>query len=479
MEDFNVYLKKEEKEKVINVIKKAIKGELNRKELIEIFPYIVNFCKNIHFSDSSLSLPEILIKDINENVIGNYNDFNNTLTFSSTEINKILNDKDRLLINLLELFSTIGHEMMHYSQNDTAIKISNLSNKSLIDEKASDYVSACKNDFYLTKQEIKIMHELASPFIDDKPLGYENLMDYYSDVSFALYSVLFEEKEARDFECDFLLSIEKLVNNTSVEDICNKYIDKLVSLKRKSEDEKILKCNSIIENFKKLHDLSVNNIIEIAKNENIYFDKIGCSRELYEKSLKLLIDNKNNSQKLEILKISAYNIQKNLFNITIDSLINSVGVSKTQNIIYSLLSGEMNSSIKPNEEIYKIDYKYNNLLKQNQFEMICEKLLNDNNFSLFNSFITSNYKYLKKISIDELLKYLNIVNRKDSKASKERYINSLFNSIGYDKKIELIKSKKLDYVASNIMKNILLSELDYIPLKTSDIDKLFSYNTSR
>lgn len=480
MEDFNVYLKKEEKEKVINVIKKAIKGELNREELIEIFPYIVKFCKNIHFSDSSLSIPEIVIKDINENVIGNYNDFNNTLTFSSTEINKILNDKYRLLINLLELFSTIGHEMMHYSQNDTSIKISNLSNKKEVDEKINNYVSSYKNNSYLTKQEIKVMHELATPFIESKPSSYTNLMDYYSDVSFALYSILFEEKEARDFECDFLLSIKELTKNSDVEDICSKYIDEIVSLKKSSEDEKFLKCNSLVKEFKEMHDLSVNNIIDIAKNEHIYLNKIGCSHDLYERALRLLIDNKENSQKIELLKIAAFNNYNSLFNITIESLTSDIGISKTQNIIYTLLSGEMyNGFIKPNEEIYKIDYKCNNLLKQNQFELICERLLNDNSFSLFNFFTINNYKYLKKISINELLNFINIINKKASNAFKEECLTSLFKSVEYDKKIELIKSKKLDNRTSSIMKNVLISELDFIPLNTNDINKLFSYISNR
>ena len=370
--------------------------------------------------------------------------------------------------------------MMHYSQNDTAIKISNLSSKSLIDEKINNYVSSCKNDLYLTKQEIKTMHELATPFIENIPPSYTNLMDYYSDVSFALYSVLYEEKEARDFECDFLLSIGELVKNTEIEDICNKYIDKLISLKRSCENETFSKCNSIINDFKKMHDLSVENIIEIAKNENVYLTKIGCSHELYERSLRLLIDNKENSQKIELLKISAFNAYNNLFNISIESLINSVGLSKTQSIVCSLLTGEMyNTPLKPNEDIYKLDFKFNNLLKQNQFEIICEKLLKDNNLSLFNTFITYNFKYLKKVSISTLLNYIDLINKKGSNASKNKCLNSLFNSLEYDKKIELAKSHKMDSKSSDILKNVLINDCNYMCLDENDINKLFTSNNLR
>lgn len=480
MEDYNIYLKKEEKEKIIDVIKMAKERNLNKAELIEIFPFIMKYCKNVHFSDSSLALPSIVVNKTNENVIGNYNDFNNTLTFSNAVIDKLLNDKDKLLINVLDLFSTIGHEMMHYSQNDTAIKISNLSSKSLIDEKINNYVSSYKNDFYLTKQEIKTMHELATPFIENMPPNYTNLMDYYSDVSFALYSVLYEEKEARNFECDFLLSIGELVKNTEIEDICNKYIDKLISLKRSCENETFSKCNSIIKDFKKMHDLSVENIIEIAKNENVYLNKIECSHELYERSLRLLIDNKENSQKIELLKVSAFNAYNNLFNISIESLINNIGLSKTQSVVCSLLTGEMyNTPVKPNEDIYKLDFKFNNLLKQNQFETICEKLLKDNSFSLFNTFITCNSKYLKKVSINTLLNYIDSINKKGSNASKDKYLNSLFNSLEYDKKIELAKSHKIDSKSLNILKNVLINDCNYMCLNENDVKKLFAYNKLR
>ncbi len=480
MEDYNIYLKKEEKEKIIDVIKMAKERNLNKAELIEIFPFIMKYCKNVHFSDSFLTLPSVAVNETNENVIGNYNDFNNTLTFSNAVIDKLLNDKDKLLLNVLDLFSTIGHEMMHYSQNDTAIKISNLSSKSLINEKINNYVSSYKNDLYLTKQEIKTIHELATPFIENMPANYTNLMDYYSDVSFALYSVLYEEKEARDFECNFLISIEELVKGTEVEEICISHINELISFKKNCEDEIFSKCNSIIKDFKKMHDLSVENIIEIAKNENVYLNKIGCSHELYERSLKLLIDNKENSQKIELLKVSAFNAYSNLFNIVVESLINNISLSKTQNIICSLLTGEMyNTPLKPNEDIYKLDFKFNNLLKQNQFETICEKLLKDNSFSLFNTFITYNSKYLKKVSINTLLNYIDLINKKGSNVYKNNCLNSLFNYIEYDKKIELAKSHKMDNKSLDILKNVLINDCKYMCLNENDIKKLFAYNKLR
>ena len=39
----------------------------------------MKYCKNVHFSDSFLTLPSVSVNETNENVIGNYNDFNNTV----------------------------------------------------------------------------------------------------------------------------------------------------------------------------------------------------------------------------------------------------------------------------------------------------------------------------------------------------------------------------------------------------------------
>lgn len=356
----------------------------NQKDLIGRYPLfcdlVVDYCKQARHGNSSLPVPKVFFRDLKHG-FAYYTSAKNCIVIDKGLVNKV-ESGDKSIVLLIE---TIGHEMMHYSQNSNLYEYEKMSirEQRQVDEQLKESVDAYMNYHRLTKEDLKVLKAISAPFVgeDIVPEGYKTQEEYFEEISSATYFTLKSELEAREEGVDFALSLfkcfEKIGNKPSQSLKFNFMNLKYSRAFDRKEYEKLQReYDDFSENFNADEEM----LLKIVKKVESKSDKLKkFNSRNYLSALNFLIKDKSLEQKKTLLQNAIFNGYNYFADVLIDSIQNSLEYKENRKEISSFVRDCLMGSAYGYKKLvlpYKSFYSdFSSILTQEDFEKVVVETL--------------------------------------------------------------------------------------------------------
>lgn len=478
--------RKQLEQTIISTYSMYQKNNLSMDELKYLVFVLVDYCKMIKYPNINLPTPQtqfLLIRD----ALAEYDNINNQINVSINYLEDILNKN---VYSLRDLYSTIGHEMMHYYQNAVSIEYEKLSPQQQIsiDEGLKQTIFAYKNYYKYNEIEIEVLHDLLAPFLKEKekPIGYRTLEDYYKDISYASYFSIRSEQEARESGYDFSLSIFNLMNDKLINDYRKTF--SLLFFNRKNQKSKLLEydkskifsekryvSNEYKINLYKMQVFSNNysadedkilKIVSKYESENMFDNYSTNFIFAYKRALAFLISDKTLEQRMSLLKNAIFNGYCEFSKILIDSMSNDINFVQNKNqisrFLHDCFTGKEygKGAIRFPKDVYKINFSP--LLNKIDFDDI----INNNesyNMTYMVDFVTANsYAFY---SIESFSKYQELALK--NIISPGTFFVETFKSLSIEQKVELLFSNQVNQNFIRTLIKSIMTDNNYDSVSTT------------
>lgn len=489
---------KEYLEKIKSYIKMYEQNTMTKEQLKEFCGLMVSYCHEKRHADCSLAIPELKFAELEKYTHAQYCN-ENFIEVNESFLDDVL---VRKTARIGDLINTLGHEMEHYDQNSHLIEYDKMSveEQSDIDSESKKSVDAYKNYFKLREEDVKVLHDLLSPYLKDNeiPKGYSSLDDYYADVSFASYSTILSESDARkegaSFSVSVLNDLEK--NGSPVSgglfsffNFFNKKKDEISSWFLTKEK---LKQNYVMDKDRRFTDFNKNLMNDFAQiytaDEKTILDivekvesKNGALKELntyeYSKALAFLVRTKTLEQKKALLKNAIFNGYNRLINVLTNSISNDVDFKKNKedisNFTMNCLNGKEYDGKNLNSKYAYAFNDYSKILKPEQFEQLIGEKLKINALTAKSLITFSDYS---DFSMNSIMSYQKTAKKLGKNG--EIFNKALFSQVKIERKMELLESGQIDKESFETIKNSIKQDERY-QMYAGEIDGLLKSNEKR
>lgn len=489
---------KEYLEKIKSYIKMYEQNTMTKEQLKEFCGLMVSYCHEKRHADCSLAIPELKFAELEKYTHAQYCN-ENFIEVNESFLDDVL---VRKTARIGDLINTLGHEMEHYDQNSHLIEYDKMSveEQSDIDSESKKSVDAYKNYFKLREEDVKVLHDLLSPYLKDNeiPKGYNSLDDYYADVSFASYSTILSESDARkegaSFSVSVLNDLEK--NGSPVSgglfsffNFFNKKKDEISSWFLTREK---LKQNYVMDKDKRFTDFNKNLMNDFAQiytaDEKTILDivekvesKNGALKELntyeYSKALAFLVRTKTLEQKKALLKNAIFNGYNRLINVLTNSISNDVDFKRNKEDVSNFTMNCLNEKEYAGKNLNsKYAYAFNDyskILKPEQFEQLIGEKLKISALTAKSLITFSDYS---DFSMNSIMSYQKTAKKLGKNG--EVFNKALFSQVKIERKMELLESGQIDKESFETIKNSIKQDERY-QMYAGEIDGLLKSNEKR
>lgn len=270
--------------------------------LMDFLKQTIAYCKITKYSDCNLPTPTLAIAGLPDSTRGQYVRTTNEIQINYLDFISVINNRSGYM-GLLQLMTTIGHEMEHYKQNALMQMYDQLPVKKqrMVDKNTQATIEAFKKYLTLNADSIKIINKLFSlhqyfdGVSDDK---------FVEDMVYVNYRCLLSEKEARQSENmlleDFFSRLQK--NNQVKEKIIEELNEKCVTY-IETEQKRDDNYNSINEKILSHIPTDGDDILSMSDQLG-EFKNVNDSHVL---ALTYIIKDYDINEKLKLLKVSIAN----------------------------------------------------------------------------------------------------------------------------------------------------------------------------
>ena len=489
---------KEYLEKIKSYIKMYEQNTMTKEQLKEFCGLMVNYCHEKRHADCSLAIPELKFAELEKYTHAQYCN-ENFIEVNESFLDDVL---VRKTARIGDLINTLGHEMEHYDQNSHLIEYDKMSveEQSDIDSESKKSVDAYKNYFKLREEDVKVLHDLLSPYLKDNeiPKGYSSLDDYYADVSFASYSTILSESDARKEGASFSVSVlNDLEKNGSpvsggLFSFFNFFSKKKDEISSWFLTREKLKQNYVMDKDKRFTDFNKNLMNDFAQiytaDEKTILDivekvesKNGALKELntyeYSKALAFLVRTKTLEQKKALLKNAIFNGYNRLINVLTNSISNDVDFKRNKEDVSNFTMNCLNEKEYAGKNLNsKYAYAFNDyskILKPEQFEQLIGEKLKIDALTAKSLITFSDYS---DFSMNSIMSYQKIAKKLGKNG--EVFNKALFSQVKIERKMELLESGQIDKESFETIKNSIKQDERY-QMYAGEIDGLLKSNEKR
>ena len=273
---------------------------------------LVEYCKETKYSFCSLKKPTITIETMSESCLGKYSKEENAIQINKSLIDDVCSGKT----DIMEIVDVVGHEMEHYKQNSIELMFDALTaeQQKEISGKVRTEVCLNKKDLVFTDEEIKTIIDLAASnnFKTDLHKQYNNIDEYYDDVSEGAYLSQASERESR-ISGKLLVRelVKKLLDRRIIKKYCGSKIVKAESIYEDGliEDEnEYFRKEQLYNDFASQFNLNLEEVLELAKEVETSCGVVnGDFKDNYKSALKFLLRDLDLKQKVDLINQAIVN----------------------------------------------------------------------------------------------------------------------------------------------------------------------------